>query len=145
MLKIYSSCIATGETVKKKLRAAHIVPLDKSELYERKDYYSEKNGVILRYDLEDDYDRHMWIFDCDGNVTPLFNFWSHKETILKVEIKCDADSGPSKELILLHNHLAEDAAKHHCPSCWKFVGEVNLKNHELGSCEAINNPGDDDF
>ena len=47
---MYSCCIATGETDPVVLKAARIAPLDKSELFERKDYFSMRNGVILRND-----------------------------------------------------------------------------------------------
>lgn len=143
LLKKYSSCIATGETETELLRAAHIAPLEKSELFKREDYYSEKNGVILRNDLEDDYDRHMWIFDPSGKVTVLFQRWIHRNTIASVNLLSNG-TGPANDLIALHNNLAFEAVKHHCPHCWKYVGEVNRDDHERGSCEAIDNIGEDD-
>ena len=127
-------CVATGAT--SDLKAAHIVPLEQSELIERSLLFSPENGVLLRSDIEDDYDRHMWIFDHNGSIDVLYQNWKHRNSIKLVTI--GSDHPPSHELINLHNQMALDKAKHHCPNCWKYVGEVNIGAHQLSSCENIN-------
>lgn len=53
-------CTATGETAEtSNLKAAHIVPLEYSELIRGDQLFSPENGGLLRSDSEDDYDRHM--------------------------------------------------------------------------------------
>ena len=128
-------CIATGET--EGLVGAHIIPLNKSELIARDMLFSARNGVLLLKDLEDDYDRHKWIFDYDGKVTALFSRWGPKNSISHVKVSKDPDTGPSKELIDLHNKMAWEQKQHYCPHCWKYVGAINVENHQAGSCEAI--------
>ena len=98
--------------------------------------FSPENGVLLRSDIEDDYDRHMWIFDHNGSIDVLYQNWKHRNSIKLVTI--GSDHPPSHELINLHNQMALDKAKHHCPNCWKYVGEVNIGAHQLSSCEKIN-------
>jgi hypothetical protein len=73
LVKRDTYCIATGNT--QGLVAAHLVPLNKSELIARDMLFSPRNGVLLHENLEDDYDRHKWIFDCHGDVTVLFSNW----------------------------------------------------------------------
>lgn len=127
-------CVATGVT--SNLKAAHIVPLEHSELIRRDQLFSPENGVLLRSDLEDDYDRHVWIFDINGTVEVLYQNWPHRATIKT--IRFGSDRPPGGEMISLHNELAKDKAKHHCPNCWKYVGETNIEEHQNGSCENIN-------
>ena len=127
-------CVATGVT--SNLKAAHIVPLENSELIRRDQLFSPENGVLLRSDLEDDYDRHMWIFNINGMVEVLYQNWPHRATIKT--IRFGSDRPPSGEMINLHNDMAKDKAKHHCPNCWKYVGETNIEEHQIGSCENIN-------
>ena len=134
-------CIATGVT--EGLVGAHIIPLNKSELIPRELLFSPRNGVLLHKDLEDDYDRHKWIFDYDGNVTVLYSKWGYKNFIRKVNLSKNTDTGPSKELIELHNKMALEERQHYCPYCWKYVGAINVENHTAGSCEAIDKIGDD--
>jgi hypothetical protein len=141
LLKRDTCCIATGTTFG--TVAAHIVPLNTSQLIARDDLFSPRNGVLLHGDLEDDYDRHKWIFDYDGNVTVLFSNWFHKDTIRHVKVSRDTKTGPSKELIELHNKIAWEEKQHHCPNCWKYVGEINVENHTAGSCDRIDNIGDE--
>jgi hypothetical protein len=126
------------------LVGAHIIPLNKSQLIHRDILFSPRNGVLLHEDLEDDYDMHKWIFDYDGNVTVLFPNWILKNTILRVNISKNTDTGPSKEFIELHNKLAWEEKQHYCPHCWKYVGAINVENHTAGSCEAIDKIRDDD-
>jgi hypothetical protein len=140
LVKRDTHCIATGET--EGLVGAHIIPLNKSELIARDMLFSPRNGVLLRNDLEDDYDRHKWIFDYDGKVTVLYSSWGYKNSIRQVNISKNADTGPSKEFIELHNKMALEERQHHCPYCWKYVGAINVENHTAGSCEAIDNIGD---
>jgi len=140
LVKRDTQCIATGET--EGLVGAHIIPLNKSELIARDMLFSPRNGVLLRKDLEDDYDRHKWIFDYDGKVTVLFSIWGHKNSISHVKVSKDPDTGPSKELIDLHNKMAWEQKQHYCPHCWKYVGAINVENHMAGSCEAIDKLGD---
>ncbi|KAI8902131.1 hypothetical protein BC833DRAFT_444478 [Globomyces pollinis-pini] len=125
-------CIATGLTAN--LVAAHIIPLSRSELIPRDVLFSPQNGVLLHEDLEDDYDRHKWMFDYEGNVTVLYSNWIHKNKIKKVNIVKDSEIGPSKELIDLHNKLSLEQVQHYCPNCWKFIGAVNVQDHAAGSC-----------
>lgn len=134
-------CIATGVT--ENLVGAHIVPLSSSQLVTRELLFSPKNGVLLHKDLEDDYDLHKWIFDPQGKVSVLFPNWSYRRMILEVSISKGA-TWPSPELIQTHNNLALAQKEHHCPHCWKYVGNVNVENHKLGSCEAIDRIDDDD-
>ena len=141
LVKRDACCIATG--VKEGLVAAHIVPLDKSELITRENLFSPCNGVLLHEDLEDDYDRHKWMFDYAGNVTVLFPQWIHRDRIRQVRISNDPTKGPSRELIETHNKIALERAQHHCPHCWKYVGVLNIENHTSGSCEALDAIGDD--
>lgn len=141
IIKRDECCIATGIT--KGLVAAHIIPLNRSELITRELLFSGKNGILLHEDLEDDYDRHKWIFDQDGNVVVLFNNWLHKGRIQHVNISKDPAVGPSMDLIALHNALALEEKKHYCPNCWKYVGEVNVENHIAGSCERLDKLGDE--
>jgi hypothetical protein len=117
--------------------AAHIVPLNKSELIPRDMLFSPRNGVLLHQDLEDDYDRLKWIFDADGKVTVLYQNWPFKNTISQVNISKDLETGPSEEFIELHNKMAREAQQHYCKHCWKYVGAVNIENHISGSCENI--------
>ena len=133
-------CIATGESGD--LVATHIVPLQNSELITRDKLFSPCNGVLLKKDLEDDYDRHMWYFDYHGNVTVLFSKWNYKNIICHVNVSNDPETGPSKELIELHNQMALQQKQHHCPNCWKYVGAVNIHNHTLSSCEGIDRSDD---
>ena len=135
-------CIATGDI--SDLVGAHIIPLERSELIERELLFSPKNGVLLRADLEDDYDRHKWLFDSDGNVTVLFQKWPYKDRISQVKISKDPTIGPSKDLIELHNRLTLEKVQHCCPQCWKYVGLSNIEKHIQGSCERIDYLGDDD-
>ncbi|RKP15993.1 hypothetical protein ROZALSC1DRAFT_18113 [Rozella allomycis CSF55] len=133
-------CVATGLSGND-LIAAHIMPLDRSELIPRNLLFSAKNGVLLTSQLEDDYDRHMWIFDETGDVRVLFQFWSYRTAVTRVSLSRN-DDGPSLDLIRQHNELALAAVKHHCPNCWKYVGEINISNHQSGSCIALNNIDD---
>ena len=96
--------------------------------------FSPLNRVVLCKELENDYDKFKWIFDCQGNVTVLFPNWIHKDTIRQVTISKDPN-GPSKELIELHNKIALERIKHYCPKCWK--GLVNLNDHAMAVCEDI--------
>ncbi len=66
-----------------------------------------------------------------------YSKWLHKNTIRRVNISKNPETGPSKELIELHNQLALEQKQHYCPHCWKYVGAVNIDNHTAGSCEAI--------
>ncbi len=134
-------CIATGQMDKKLCVASHIIPLNKAELISRADLYSPRNGVFLQEDLEDQYDHHMWFFDCDGKVRVQFSNWAYKDTILRVKISRDPDTGPSKKLIRLHNKMAKEQKKHHCPMCWKLVGAVNIQDHTVSCPPSIK--GDD--
>jgi hypothetical protein len=127
-------CIATGG--KYELTAAHICPLNKSQLFERQYYFSPVNGICLRKDLEDEYGRHMWYFDECGNVKVLFARWKNG-FITKVNL-ATGPVAPSAELIRLHNKWAVEEAEHHCPYCWKYVGKVNIEDHQRSSCEEIN-------
>ncbi|EGF78537.1 expressed protein [Batrachochytrium dendrobatidis JAM81] len=141
LLKRDIHCIATK--VAEGFVAAHIVPLNMSELIARSMLFSPRNGVLLREDLEDDYDRHKWIFDYNGKVTSLFSNWDYKDIICHVNVSNDPETGPSKELIELHNKLALERAQHHCPNCWKYVGAINIDNHTAKSCEGTNKTGDE--
>ena len=141
LVKRDACCIATG--VKEGLVAAHIVTLDKSELITRENLFSPCNGVLLHEDLEDDYDRHKWMFDYAGNVTVLYPKWLHKDIIRHVLISTDPTIGPSRELIETHNRIALESAQHHCPHCWKYVGVLNIEDHTSGSCEALDAIGDE--
>lgn len=134
-------CIATEQ--RDGSVGAHIVPLNKSQLIARDMLFSPRNGILLHKDLEDDYDRHKWFFDYDGNVTVLFSSWTHKCTIRLVNVSKNTETGPSKELIELHNKMALEEKEHYCPYCWKYVGAINVENHTAGSCEAIDRIGDD--
>ena len=126
------------------LIAAHIFPLDKSQLFERKFYFSPANGVLLTRELENQYDLHMWYFDTNGAVFVLFNGWEHKEVIRSVNL-ATGDNAPSAELINAHNRMAVEEAKHNCPKCWKYIGTVNIENHQSHSCEMIYSAsGDED-
>ena len=136
-------CILTGETDEKQLCAAHIFPLDRSFLIERDLYFSPKNGILLRKDLEDDYDRHMWYFDENGQVHVLFKQWKLRNLVNTVNLAQLSTNAPDITLIKRHNQLAEMFAQHHCPHCWKLVGKVNLKNHQLKSCEKLNIEADE--
>jgi hypothetical protein len=127
-------CVATG--AKEDLRAAHIVPLNRCELIKRDLYFSPKNGILLRKDLENDYDLGKWYFDIHGNVLVQFRNWPWKEYITKIKLPIGGDA-PSAELINLHNELVKENAKHYCPDCWKFVGEVNIKDHQDVACDQI--------
>jgi hypothetical protein len=142
LVKRDTCCIAT-ETTEGSV-AAHIVPLNKSELIARDMLFSPRNGVLLHKVLKDDYDRHQWIFDEDGNVTVLYSNWVHKNTIRRVKVSKDPETGPSKELIELHNKMAWEEKQHHCPHCWKYVGAINVENHTARSCEMTDNIGDED-
>ena len=75
LVKRDTCCIATGTT--QGSVAAHIVPLHKSELIARDMLFSPRNGVLLRKDLEDDYDNLSGGFlflegleDSGGFITP---------------------------------------------------------------------------
>ncbi len=127
-----TDCIAKGDGCF--AVAAQIIPLDQYELIPYDLIFSRRNGVLLEQDLEEDYYRQKWIFDYDGTVTVLYPKWAHKDTIRHVKISKDPDTGPSKELIELHNLMALEEAKHHCPNCWKCVGAVNIKDHTAAGC-----------
>ena len=131
-------CVATGEKDMTKLVPAHIVPLNESQLIKREYHYSLQNGLLLRRDLEQSYDLYQWIFDADGKVTPLYKNWIHKDDIKQINISKDKEVGVLPSMIEIHNKLAKNRAKHCCPSCWKYVGEVNLKDHQMSSCENLN-------
>ena len=126
-------CIATGETNVQNLIAAH---LEKSFLIKREHLFSPVNGVLLKKELENMYDRHMWYFDENGVVHVLFKNWVYKDSIQRVLID-EGPQGPSAEMINIHNNIAQDIAKHHCPECWKLVGQQNILDHQCGSCEKI--------
>ena len=85
----------------------------------------------------------MWIFDYDGNVTVLYSGWGYKNLIRHVTISKDPETGPSKELIELHNKMAWEEKDEYCPHCWKYVGVINVDFHTASSCEAIDNIGDE--
>ena len=135
VLKRDRKCIAIGELDRKVLIAAHIVPVSRNEFIDRDDVYHLRNGVLLREDLEDQYDRFEWFFDECGQVKVQFNGWPHKKLINTVSIAIN--DGPGADLILMHNEHAEERAVHHCPDCWKVVGKLNIDAHRdsnSGSC-----------
>lgn len=68
-------------------------------------------------------------------VEVLYQKWPHRATIKT--IRFGSDRPPSGEMINLHNDMAKDKAKHHCPNCRKYVGEINIENHQISSCETI--------
>ena len=135
LLRRDQKCIATGELDRKVLIAAHIIPVSRSETIDRDDVYHLRNGVLLRQDLEEQYDRFEWYFDECGQVKVLFNGWPHKNFINTVSIS--PNDGPGADLIVMHNEHAEGRAVHHCPDCWKLVGIANIVKHREssgGSC-----------
>lgn len=44
---------------------------------------------------------------------------------------------PSTELIQAHNNFAQRQRVHYCRQCWTFVGQVNIHDHQQGSCESL--------
>ena len=128
-------CIATGEQDRGSLKAAHIIPISRSETIDSEDVYHVRNGVLLRDDLEEQYDLFKWYFDECGQVIVLFNGWPHKNFIKTVSIS--TVDGPGVDLIIQHNKYALERAPHHCPDCWKLVGKPNIVKHcekSGGSC-----------
>ena len=126
-------CTATADTCG--LGAIHIIPLENSELIPREQLYSPENRLVLRFDLAEDYRRYEWIFDINGTVQVLYQYWRHRATVKTLTFGLDRP--PSPEFVNLHNEMAKAHAKHHCPNCWKCVGETNIEYHLNDYCELF--------
>ena len=137
-------CVVSGAD--ENLVAAHIISLESCELIDRGKEFSVVNGILLRKDLENDYDFHMWIFSETGDIQVLNQKWLHRNTFKTVKLNSTAKyPSVDSEMIRIHNEIALSKIKHHCPQCWKYVGEANITSHQKSSCEAIDLSDDDEI
>jgi hypothetical protein len=98
--------------------------------------------MVLRNDLKQSYDRFEWIFEADGRVVVLNDYWMHKNRITQLSLSSDLATRPCSALIEIHNQLARSMQPNFCPRCWKLVGSSNLESHIMESCRAFW-PGDE--
>lgn len=135
-------CIATGERDRHMVLVARLVPLNSVYRISHERFYSPQNAIALRKDLKQSYDMFELIFEADGRVVVLNDYWINKNRITQLSLSSDLATRPCSALIEIHNQLARSMQPHFCPRCWKLVGNSNLESHKMESCSAIW-PGDE--